>query len=76
MRFIESYIVISPHQLDSSPVYENVSDLQVVAAADRRHRGTGGRGVKSSQVYRQNLPCNTIMMIWLINALEHILLST
>ena len=33
MTFIESYIVISPHQLDSSPVYENVSDLKVVAAA-------------------------------------------
>ena len=33
MRLIESYIVISLHQLDSSLVYENVSDLQVVAAA-------------------------------------------
>ena len=32
MRLIESYIVVSPHQLDSL-VYENDSDLQVVTAA-------------------------------------------
>ncbi|XP_042246646.1 uncharacterized protein LOC121882447 [Thunnus maccoyii] len=32
-------------ELDSSPVCENVSDLQVVAAADRRHRGAGRHGL-------------------------------
>ena len=56
MRLIESYIVISLHQLDSSPVYMNVSHLKVVAAEDRRHRGAGRSGVKSSQVGEKNRP--------------------
>ena len=30
----EAHIIISLHQLDSCPVYENVSDLQVVTAAE------------------------------------------
>ena len=33
MRSINIHFDISPHQLDSSLVYENVSDLQVAAAA-------------------------------------------
>ncbi|XP_044201029.1 uncharacterized protein LOC122976542 [Thunnus albacares] len=41
---------VETRELDSSPVYENVSDLQFVAAADRNHRGAGTCGVKSSQL--------------------------